>query len=138
MPVLKLVIELHQKCQQAGQVLRHSLFRPSLRDWLIHQRAETDDLQPVRAHDGRCHAGIDHPIPSRAPATPVQRPPLVTTADEATDPARRTARLALSAVLVAFCLFVIGFWIYVALTSWGAYRRKIGGKLRVPTLRPIQ
>jgi hypothetical protein len=47
----------------------------------------------------------------------VQRPPLATTADEATDPARRTARLALSAVLVAFCLFVIGFWIYIALTS---------------------
>ncbi len=65
----------------------------------------------------RRHAGIDHPVPSHAPATLVQRPPLVTTADEAADPARRTASLALSAVLVAFCLFVIGFWIYVALTS---------------------
>jgi hypothetical protein len=46
-----------------------------------------------------------------------QRPPLVTTADKAADPARRTARLGLSAILVAFCLFVIGFWVYVALTS---------------------
>ena len=65
----------------------------------------------------RRHAGIDHPIPSRAPATPVQHTPLATTADEATDPARRTACLTLSAVLVAFCLFVIGFWIYIALTG---------------------
>jgi CheY-like chemotaxis protein len=65
----------------------------------------------------RRHAGIDHPVPLHAPVTLEQRPPLVTTADKAADPARRTARLALSAVLVAFCLFVIGFWMYVALTS---------------------
>ena len=65
----------------------------------------------------RRHAGLDHPVPAHAPATLVQRPPLVTAADEAVDPARRTARLALSSVLVAFCLFVIGFWIYIALTS---------------------
>ena len=65
----------------------------------------------------RRHAGLDHPVPLHAPATPVQRPPVVTTADEATDPARRSARLALGAVLVVFCLFVIGFWVYIALTS---------------------
>jgi len=65
----------------------------------------------------RRHAGLDHPVPLHAPVALVQRPPLVTTADAATDPARRTASFALSAVLVAFCLFVIVFWIYVALTS---------------------
>ena len=65
----------------------------------------------------RCYAGIDHPVPLHTPATLAQSPPLVTTADKAADPARRTARLALSAVLVAFCLFVIGFWVYIALTS---------------------
>ena len=65
----------------------------------------------------RRHAGIDYPLPSRAPATAAQHPPLATTADEAADPARRTASIALSTVLVAFCLFVLGFWIYVALTS---------------------
>ena len=65
----------------------------------------------------RRHAGIDQPVPMHAPVILEQRPPLVTTADKAADPARRTARLALSAVLVAFCLFVIGFWAYIALTS---------------------
>lgn len=65
----------------------------------------------------RRHAGIDHPVPLHTPVTLDQRPLLVTTADKAADPARRTARLALSAVLVTFCLFVIGFWAYVALTS---------------------
>ena len=65
----------------------------------------------------RRHAGIDHPVPLHAPVTLEQRPPLVTTADKAADSASRTGRLALSAVLVAFCLFVIGFWAYIALTS---------------------
>ena len=65
----------------------------------------------------RRHAGIDHPVPLHTPVTLEQHPPLVNTADKAADPARRTARIALSAVLVAFCLFVIGFWVYIALTS---------------------
>jgi CheY-like chemotaxis protein len=65
----------------------------------------------------RRHAGIDHPVPLHAPVTLEQRPPLVTTPDEAADPARRTGRLALIVVLAAFCLFVVGFWAYIALTS---------------------
>jgi CheY-like chemotaxis protein len=65
----------------------------------------------------RRHAVLDHPVPLHAPATLVPRPFLANTADEAVDPARRTARLALSSVLVALCLFMIGFWIYIALTS---------------------
>jgi PilZ domain-containing protein len=65
----------------------------------------------------RRHAGIDHPGPSQAPATVAQRPPQATTADEAADPAAKTTRIFLSGVLVAFCLFVLGFWVYIALTS---------------------
>jgi CheY-like chemotaxis protein len=65
----------------------------------------------------RRHAGIDHPPPSHAPATLVQLPPQATTADAAVDPARKTTRIFLSGVLVAFCLFVLGFWVYIALTS---------------------
>jgi CheY-like chemotaxis protein len=65
----------------------------------------------------RRHAGIDHPEPSHAPATVAQLPPQATTADKAADPAAKTTRIFLSGALVAFCLFVIGFWIYIALTS---------------------
>jgi hypothetical protein len=72
---------------------------------------------PLENWLARRHAGIDHPVPLHAPVTIEQRPPLVTTADKAADLGRRTARIALSAVLVAFCLFVLGFWAYIALTS---------------------
>ena len=65
----------------------------------------------------RRHAGIDHPAPARAPVTTAQHPSLATTAEQAVDPARRAASLGLSAVLAAFCLFVVGFWVYIALTS---------------------
>ena len=65
----------------------------------------------------RRHAGLDHPVPSRAPAALVQSPSQATTADAAVDPARKTTRIFLSGVLVAFCLFVLGFWVYVAFTS---------------------
>jgi len=65
----------------------------------------------------RRHAGIDQPVASHAPATLVPHPPQATTADAALDPARKTTRIFLSGVLVAFCLFVLGFWIYVVLTS---------------------
>jgi hypothetical protein len=65
----------------------------------------------------RRHAGIDQPHPSHAPATLAQRPPQATTAEAADDPARKTTGVFLSGVLVAFCLFVLGFWIYIALTS---------------------
>lgn len=63
----------------------------------------------------RRHAGMEDPAPRRV-APPVQ-PPLVTDADEAADRTRRTSRIALTAILATFCLFVVGFWIYVAMTS---------------------
>jgi CheY-like chemotaxis protein len=64
----------------------------------------------------RRHAGMEDPAP-RPVTRPAQPPPLVVDGDNAADPTRRTSRIALSAILAAFCLFVVGFWIYLAMTS---------------------
>ncbi|MGZ4826579.1 MAG: PilZ domain-containing protein [Terriglobales bacterium] len=63
----------------------------------------------------RRNAGIEHPESSRVPAAP--RPRQAMTADAAANPTRRSARRMLTFLLIAYCLFMIGFWIYVASTS---------------------
>ncbi|MGI9102619.1 MAG: PilZ domain-containing protein [Terriglobales bacterium] len=65
----------------------------------------------------RRHAGTPDPEPAAADAPVAPCPRLASSAEAAADPARRTGRLLLGIVLFAFCLFVIGFWIYVATTS---------------------
>ncbi len=65
----------------------------------------------------RRHAGVPDPEPSALAAPPIPLPRLNSTPETAADPVRRTGRWMLAAVLAAFCLFVTGFWIYVALTS---------------------
>ncbi len=63
----------------------------------------------------RRHAGMADPSP-RPATSPSPRPPLVVEAQPA-DATRRTSTAALTVILAAFCLFVVGFWIYVAMTS---------------------
>ncbi len=62
----------------------------------------------------RRHAGIEHPQP-RVVVTP--RPPQALTADDAKSTGRKSARLIITVLLVGYCLFMIGFWIYMVMSS---------------------
>ncbi len=59
----------------------------------------------------RRHAGIEQPEPQTSIAP---RPPQAFTAEDAKSPGRKTGRLILMMLLIAYCLFMVGFWIYLA------------------------